>query len=117
MMRQAVIALCGLLSLGASAALAEERSITELPKDVWDLAFSWTEPIKQAAKQSKRSDPVSGLWFGVLDGSVKSMERTAGFLFTGVQTAASQPSQPSSPSLAPSNTGKTKPHALFRYSF
>jgi hypothetical protein len=55
---------------------AKERPIEELPRDVWDVATAWTEPIKSVAKQSRRFDPVSGLWFGMLEGSIKSVERT-----------------------------------------
>ena len=68
-----------IIALWAGHAEAREKSLGELPKDMWDLAFVWTEPIKQAAKEARRSDPLSGLWFGILEGSVKSVERTANF--------------------------------------
>jgi hypothetical protein len=58
-------------------AQARERPLEELPKDVLSLAFVWTEPLKQVARHSRRHDPVSGLWMGLVDGSVKSVERTA----------------------------------------
>jgi len=64
----------------AAADSTQEKSIEQLPRDVWDLAFIWTEPIKQAVERSRTIDPVSGLWFGLLDGSVKSVERVAGML-------------------------------------
>ena len=57
---------------------ARERSLRDLPGDVWGLAFAWTEPLKQAARESKRFDPVSGVWFGMLEGSATSMEHTVG---------------------------------------
>ena len=60
---------------------ARERGIEELPKDVWNLAFVWTEPVKEVARESRRFDPVSGLWFGLLEGSIKSVERTTDFFF------------------------------------
>lgn len=63
-------------SLGALPAAAVEKSIEELPKDVRDAAFVWTEPLKSVAERSRQFDPVSGLWFGLLDGTVKSVERT-----------------------------------------
>ncbi len=79
-MRRRVMAglIVGLL-LGASGAQAKDRAIEELPRDLWNLAFAWTEPIKSVAKQTRQFDPVSGLWFGMVDGSVKSVERTAEF--------------------------------------
>ena len=112
-----LIALGGLVMLAAQPAYAEQRSITELPKDVWNLAFVWTEPIKQVAKQTKQSDPISGVWFGVLDGSVKSVERTAEVLAASVKTASSERSEPASPSMAPTNVSPVKARSLFRYSF
>ena len=56
---------------------AKDKPIEELPKDVLGLAFCWTEPVKQVARETRRFDPVSGLWFGLLEGSIKSVERTA----------------------------------------
>ena len=64
-------------------AQAREKSIEELPKDVWTLAFMWTEPIKGVVRESRRFDPVSGLWFGLLEGSISSVERTADILLPG----------------------------------
>ena len=52
------------------------KSIDELPKDALDVAFAWTEPIKQVARETRRFDPISGLWFGLIEGSVKTVERT-----------------------------------------
>ncbi|MBI4343713.1 MAG: hypothetical protein HY601_02740 [Candidatus Omnitrophica bacterium] len=79
MRRSGIVAGVLLAALAASTAEARERPIEELPKDLLDIAFVWTEPIKQVAEQSRRFDPVSGLWFGLVDGSVKSVERTAKF--------------------------------------
>jgi hypothetical protein len=82
----------------------QEKSIEQLPKDVWNLAFVWTEPLKQAAERSRQLDPVSGLWFGLLDGSVKSVERVAGMLWDReTEEPAAKQSPPGSP--------------LIRYSF
>ena len=76
-MRQGVaIAVILVMAMGMGRLEAKERPIEQLPKDVWDLAFIWTEPIKHVAKESRRFDPVSGLWFGMLEGSIKSVERT-----------------------------------------
>ena len=80
-MKTIVAVIAGMLIVVAAAvAEARERALTELPGDVWNLAFVWTEPIKQAVKYSRTFDPVSGVWFGLLDGSVKSVERAAAFI-------------------------------------
>lgn len=71
-----VIVLLGAASLVA----AEERAIKDLPKDVAKLALVWTEPIKQVARNARRFDPVSGFWLGLVEGSAKSVERTADVL-------------------------------------
>ena len=89
------------LAAGAGRVDARERPIEQLPKDLIDLAFVWTEPIKQVAQHSRRFDPISGLWFGLVDGSVKSVERTAKFFFYP-EGAQSKP---------------TEPGKLFHYSF
>lgn len=62
---------------GMRTAAAAERPLEELPRDILGLAFMWTEPLKQVVKHSRRHDPVSGLWMGLVNGSVKSVERTA----------------------------------------
>ena len=102
----AVAVMLGLTGLTAVLE-AREKPIEELPKDALDLAFVWTEPIKQAAEESRRFDPISGVWFGLLEGSVKAVERTAGLvlLSSGVEEGA--------PSKSPSRTD----NALLRYSF
>ena len=83
------ITVAGLLCIAvAGAAEARERALTELPGDVWSLATAWTEPIKQAAKYSQQIDPVSGVWFGLLDGSVKSVERAVEFIRPADKTRA-----------------------------
>lgn len=88
----------------ADEAQARDRPIEELPKDVWNLAFVWTEPIKSMANAARRFDPVSGLWFGLLEGSVKSLERTAElFLLRKAQEPPTSPAQPD--------------NALLRYTF
>ena len=74
----ALIALV-LLTAVAGAADAKDRPLKQLPKDVWDLAFAWTEPIKAVARETREFDPISGVWIGLVDGSVKSFERTAEF--------------------------------------
>jgi hypothetical protein len=64
---------------GAGAVEARERNLEELPGDVLSLATVWTEPLKSVARETRHFDPVSGLWFGLVEGSVKSLERTANF--------------------------------------
>ena len=86
--------------LAGSLVEARERPLNELPKDAWDLAFVWTEPVKQAVKESRRFDPISGLWFGLLEGSIKSVERTAEFFFPPeTPPPAGQPESPNKPLL------------------
>ena len=83
-----------------AAEAARERPLEELPKDAWDLAFVWTEPVKQAARETQRFDPISGLWFGLVEGSIKSIERTADFFFPQEPAApAGQPDRPQKPLL------------------
>jgi len=88
----------------AGRAEARDRPLEELPRDVWELAFVWTEPIKSMAKEVRRFDPVSGLWFGLLEGSVKSVERTAEFFI---------PRHAQEPPTSPDETD----NPLLRYSF
>ena len=57
-------------------AAAVEKPVQELPLDVQNAATIWTEPIKSVAEYSRRFDPISGLWLGLLDGTRKSVERT-----------------------------------------
>ncbi len=59
---------------------ATERSLADLPHDAFNVLFLWTEPLKAVVEQSRQYDPVSGLWIGLVDGSVKSFERSARFL-------------------------------------
>ena len=90
------ILICGPMAAEA----ARERPLSELPKDAWDLAFVWTEPVKQVAHESRRFDPISGLWFGLLEGSIKSVERTAEFFFPPeLPSPAGQPGSPNKPLL------------------
>lgn len=82
-MRQAIL-VGVLLVLGVQAVEARERPIEQLPADVRELASAWAEPMKQVARETRRFDPISGLWFGMLEGSVRSIERTADFLFSAL---------------------------------
>ena len=99
MKRVTAMALIALVSWVASVE-ASERSMEKLPQDVWGVA---TAPITSIAKETRRFDPVSGLWFGLVEGSIKSFERTAGLLLQNNQEPSGHP--------APSE----KP--LLRYSF
>ncbi|MDP3702808.1 MAG: hypothetical protein Q8R78_00245 [Candidatus Omnitrophota bacterium] len=97
-----VIVIIGVAAwLGVPGAQAVDKPVEELPRDVAHLAFIWTEPIKSVATQVRRFDPVSGLWFGLLEGTVKTVERTAQFLFSD-----------DTPSRVPREPGKR-----FRYTF
>ena len=82
-MRQVLLA--ALLVVGIGTLEARERPIEKLPSDVWQAASLWAEPLRQAARETRRFDPISGLWFGLLEGSVTSMERTADFLLSMLQ--------------------------------
>ena len=82
---------------------ARDKPIEELPRDVWNLAFVWTEPLKQAARESRRFDPMSGVWFGLIEGSIKSVQRAADFLILEHDPSPTRPSEPANPQ--------------FRYSF
>ena len=89
----------------AAAAEAKDRPIEKLPGDMWSLATIWTHPIAEVAKQTRQFDPISGLWFGLVDGSVKSVERTAQFIL---------PSDRDDNALHPTYKGEK---AILRYSF
>jgi len=72
-------------------ARADDRSAAYLfAKEGAQVAIAGrrAEPLKQVVNHSRRHDPVSGLWMGLVDGSVKSVERTARiFLPEGAATA------------------------------
>ena len=84
---------------------AEEKTIKDIPKDAWNLGTVWTEPIKGVIKETRRVNPISGLWHGLWQGSIKSLQRTAEFLIQKEEEA--QPNQPAQPEEQP----------LLRYSF
>ena len=80
-MRKMKIGLIAMLLVGWTAvANARDKDLEDLPRDAWDLATVWTEPIKGVARETRRLDPVSGAWFGLLKGSLKSIERTVAFI-------------------------------------
>jgi hypothetical protein len=95
----AVILRAVLMAGWAGGVEARDTSITEFPKDAWDLAFMWTEPMKHVAKETRRFDPLSGLWFGLLEGSIKSVERTAEFLLQEGEERSGQPVKSGKPIL------------------
>ncbi len=67
------------IAFGSSIAAAKTmdgRPLKQLPSDVMNLVLAWTEPMKAVVKDTRQFDPVGGLWFGLVDGSVKSVERT-----------------------------------------
>jgi hypothetical protein len=80
MKRIAGVLAAALIAGWAGGAAAEDPSIEQLPRDVGNAATIWTEPLKSVAEQSRRRDPVSGLWFGLLEGSVRSVERTVNLI-------------------------------------
>lgn len=100
MWRVGIIVAGCLLALGWAEALwAEERSLKDLPNDAWDLAFVWTEPIKGVARETRRFDLISGVWFGLLEGAVKSIERTADMFFPHQKASSPSPTQQENPAL------------------
>lgn len=85
-MRKVRIGLVVAMLVGWTAvADAREKDLEDLPRDAWDLATVWTEPIKGVARETRRLDPVSGTWFGLLKGSLKSVERTVAFILPSQQ--------------------------------
>ncbi len=72
---------------------AREKPIPELPKDVWTLAWAWTEPIKGVVRETRQYDPVRGLWFGLVEGSIKSFERATSVLLPGMDTNEQTPNR------------------------
>jgi hypothetical protein len=64
----------------AGRVAAAERPLEQLPQDVLALADAVTQPVQEVHRETRRFDPVSGLWFGLVEGSVKSFEHTAKFL-------------------------------------
>lgn len=104
-MRHLVVIIGFVLVIGRAGRLeARERPIEELPQDIWELATVWTEPVKHVAKESRRFDPISGVWFGLLEGSVKSVERTAAFFLSPRESG-------------PERSPDRPDGALLRYSF
>ena len=85
---------------------AEEKTIKDIPKDAWNLGTVWTEPIKGVARETRRMNPIIGLWHGLWQGSIKSLQRTAEF-FIPPKEEEPQPNQPAQPEEQP----------LLRYSF
>lgn len=65
----------------AVGATAAEKPLEELPQDVLALADAATQPVQQVHRDTRRFDPISGVWFGLVEGSVKSVEHTAKFFF------------------------------------
>lgn len=92
----AALVLC--CACAAPVRAADERPIETLPGDVVNAATVWTEPIK--AIHARGFDPISGLWVGLIEGTVASAQRALG-LIQG--RASSNPAR---------DGGK-----LFRYSF
>lgn len=105
MRRVAALVVVGTMVTWAGISEAREQPLQKLPADVWDLATVWTEPIKEVAKQTRAFDPISGLWFGILNGSVKSLERVTRLLLARRHERPNTHTPPAS--------GK----ALFRYTF
>ena len=92
-MRYAILAVL-LVMVGAGLAEARERPLQDLPADVWQVAALWTEPLRAVARDARRFDPISGLWFGLLEGSVKSMQRTADFVLSSKRLPGNRPRDP-----------------------
>ncbi|MBI2104464.1 MAG: hypothetical protein HYT90_02620 [Candidatus Omnitrophica bacterium] len=109
-MRYVMAGFALVLAVGWPAgAEARDKPVEELTQDMWTLAFAWTEPIKHVVKETRRFDPVSGFWFGLLEGSIKSFERTAAVFFPPPQEAPEE--QPGGPKHEPLE------EPLLRYTF
>ena len=95
MPRRPVVLLVVLLaSMRCPMAGAGERSVAELPKDVWEIAFGWTQPLHQASVDSLSSNTLNSLWLGLVGGSIGSVGRTASFLlFPLNEPATSEPAK------------------------
>ena len=91
MRRMAIVVSLTLIAGWPGAADAKEAPIEELPKDIWMIASLWTEPVKQVARETRRFDPISGAWFGLLEGTVKSYERAAGLFLPNRSTDNTSP--------------------------
>ena len=75
--------IAGMVLASSTTAWASVNSpLKDLPKDAWTVATFWTEPIKQVAAETRRFDPISELWFGLLEGSVKSVGRTVALIWS-----------------------------------
>jgi len=94
MKKLVILLIGGMLSVGVSPVWAIERRLEQLPGDVFDILFLWTEPLKQVAEQSRRFDPVSGLWLGLVEGTRKSLERSVQFFLFQDRSAAPSPREP-----------------------
>ena len=66
-----------LLAASTAAAEPRQKSLEELPQDLWSIVGA---PVASIARETRRFDPISGLWFGLVKGSVTSLERTADLL-------------------------------------
>ncbi len=80
MMRRFIL-LCAAVALigGAGLVRAEDRGIEQLPQDVGNLALVWAEPLKEVPTQTRRSNPINGLWLGLVSGSIETVGNVAGF--------------------------------------
>ncbi len=81
------------VSCSTTAFAAIDKPLEELPKDAWDIATIWTEPIKHAVTGARQVDPISGVWFGLLEGSAKSVERTVALLWSKDHDSKAHPSR------------------------
>jgi hypothetical protein len=75
----------------AGSVHARERDIQELPQDAADLTGILSEPVKKVKPDKRRFDPVGGLLSGLWEGSVKSVYRTAEFIFAEKQSKRPNP--------------------------
>ena len=84
----AVVMLMGPGAAGASERVSKQVQLRQVSQDAWNIA---TEPFKSVARETRRFDPITGLWFSLLEGSVKSIERTAQIFFHTEPAASSSP--------------------------
>lgn len=81
-MRDAVwLVTCLFVLGGGRIAAAAEKPLGQLPQDMLALADAATQPVQAVHRETRRFDPISGVWFGLVEGSVKSVEHAAKFFF------------------------------------
>ncbi len=74
------ILIVGVSLAGLPRAEGADPELNTLPDDLVNAATVWTEPLESVASGIRRFDPIRGVWFGLLEGSVNSLNRAATLL-------------------------------------